>query len=120
MGFAAILSLILLLIRPSLFPSLTDPINKVPVDRYLMLKTILPIAVLFSVQLVLSNTAYLHSSVAFLQMMKEANLVLVYVLSLMVALEHFKWRSVIILLFIIAATTMTIVGEVKFSYTGFF
>jgi len=119
MGFASLLSLILLLVRPSLFPSLTDPVRKVPVDRQLMFKTILPIAVLFSVQLVLSNTAYLHSSVAFLQMMKEANLVLVYFLSLLVALEKFRLRSIVILLFICAATSLTIVGELHFSYTGF-
>lgn len=119
MGFASILALLLLLVRPSLFPSLTDPINKVGVDRELVCKTILPIAVLFSVQLVLSNTAYLHSSVAFLQMMKEANLVLVYFLSLLFALEQFRLRSIVILLFICAATSLTIVGELKFSWTGF-
>jgi hypothetical protein len=119
MGMATILSLLLLLVRPSLFPSLTDPINKVGIDKEMVFKTILPIAVLFSVQLVLSNTAYLHSSVAFLQMMKEANLVLVYFLSLIFALEHFRLRSIMILLFICGATSLTIVGELKFSWTGF-
>lgn len=119
MGFAAVLSLILLVVRPALFPSLTDPINKVAVDRHLILKTILPIAVLFSVQLVLSNHAYLHSSVAFLQMMKEANLVLVYFLSLLFSLEQFRIRSIMILLFICGATSLTIVGELHFSWTGF-
>lgn len=119
MGFASVFSLILLMVRPSFFPSLTDPIRKVTVDSNLMVKTILPIAVLFSGQLVLSNTAYLHSSVAFLQMMKESNLVLVYVLSLFVALEQFRMRSVCILLFICAATSLTIVGELHFSWTGF-
>lgn len=119
MGFASVLSLLLLIVRPSFFPSLTDPIRKVSVDRQLMVKTIFPIAILFSVQLVLSNTAYLHSSVAFLQMMKECNLVIVYFLSLLVALEHFKFRSVMILLFICGATSLTVAGELHFSWTGF-
>jgi len=119
MGFASVLSVILFICCPSLYPSFTDPARKVQITTRLMLTCFLPITILFSFQLVLSNMAYLHSSVAFLQMMKEANLVLVYVLSLFVMLERFRWRSVMILAFIIAATTMTIVGEVKFSYTGF-
>ena len=40
--------------------------------RPLRSRAALPIAVLFSVQVVLSNSAYLHSSLAFLQMMKDA------------------------------------------------
>jgi hypothetical protein len=117
--FCSCFSFILYLVRPSLFPSLTDPAKKVPIDSDLIMKGTLPIAIFFSAQLVLTNTAYLHSSVAFLQMMKEGNLVLVYVLSLFVALETFNWRSVGILAFITMATTMTIHGEMNFSWTGF-
>lgn len=117
--FCSACSAVLYLIRPSLFPSLSDPAKKVNVDWDLMVKGALPIAVLFSAQLVLTNTAYLHSSVAFLQMMKEANLVLVYVFSLMAVLEKFSWRSVGILAFITFATSLTIHGEMNFSWTGF-
>jgi len=117
--FCSVFAGILYLLKPSLFPSLTDPAKKVPIDSDLMLRGAAPIAVLFSAQLVLTNTAYLHSSVAFLQMMKEANLVLVYVFSLMAALEKFSWRSVGILIFICFATSMTIHGELNFSMTGF-
>jgi len=117
--FCSVFAGFLYLVKPSLFPSLTDPEKKVAIDSSLVLKGALPIALLFSAQLVLSNTAYLHSSVAFLQMMKEANLVLVYVFSLFAALERFSWRSVGILVFIIFATTLSIHGEVNFSMTGF-
>jgi len=117
--FCSLCTGLLFLCKPSMFPSLTDPARKVNVDRSLIAKGALPIAVLFSAQLVLSNTAYLHSSVAFLQMMKECNIVLVYVFSLVAVLEKFSWRSVGILLFIVIATTMTIHGEVHFSLTGF-
>lgn len=117
--FCSFCTMVLYIAKPSMFPSLSDPAKKVNVDWDLMVKGALPIAVFFSVQLVLSNTAYLHSSVAFLQMMKEANLVLVYTFSLIAALEKFSWRSVGLLAFIIFATTLTIHGEVNFSWTGF-
>eukprot|EP00747_Dinoflagellata_sp_TGD_P162876 gnl/TRDRNA2_/TRDRNA2_180991_c0_seq1.p1 gnl/TRDRNA2_/TRDRNA2_180991_c0~~gnl/TRDRNA2_/TRDRNA2_180991_c0_seq1.p1 ORF type:complete len:443 (+),score=83.03 gnl/TRDRNA2_/TRDRNA2_180991_c0_seq1:103-1431(+) len=118
-AFCSVFAALLLLIRPSLFPSLTDPEKKVSIDRDLMLKGPLPIALLFSVQLVLSNTAYLHSSVAFLQMMKEANIVLVYIFSLIALLEKFSWPSVMLLAGMLGATAMTIHGEMNFSMTGF-
>jgi len=119
MAFCAVFTGILFLIRPSLFPSLTDPDRKVNIDSELIFKGALPIAFFFSVTLVLSNVAYMHSSLAFLQMMKEANLVLVYVFSLMFALERFNWKSARILLAVIVGTTMTIHGELNFSMTGF-
>lgn len=109
----------LFLACPSLFPSLTDPARKVAVDRDLILRGGLPIAVCFAAQLALSNTAYLHSSVAFLQMMKEANLALVYVLSLSLALEQFRWRNARILVVILFATVLTVHGELHFSMQGF-
>merc|ERR1719310_2631713 len=118
-GFSAFCALMLFLIKPSLFPSLTDPDQKVSIDRSLILHGALPIAFLFSIQLVLSNTAYLHSSLAFLQMMKESNLVLVYVFSLIAALETFGWNKILLIAMIIFATMLTIHGELNFSWTGF-
>jgi hypothetical protein len=124
-GFCSVSTFILYLIKPSLFPSLSDPVlvadggRRVPVDKDLILKNALPIGVFFSGQLVLSNTAYLHSSVAFLQMMKEANLILIYLMSLAVALEYFQCRHIGILCVILLGTTLTIHGEMNFSWTGF-
>lgn len=110
---------IMYFVRPQWFSSLTDPSERVPVDRNLILKGAVPVAALLSMSLVLSNTAYLHCSVAFLQMMKETNLVLVYMFSLLASLERFSWYSVALLLFIMLATTLTIHGELNFSPTGF-
>jgi hypothetical protein len=117
-GFSSIMAFALLLVKPSLFPSLTSPTEKVVIDRDLAAKLVL-IAILFSVQLVLSNTAYLHSSMAFLQMMKEANLVLVYGMSLLAAMEVFNWVRGRLILLIVVATFLTIRGEINFSWTGF-
>lgn len=118
-GFSSLCALVLLFVKPSLFPSLTDPQKKVAIDANLVLGKALPIAVLFSAQLVLSNTAYLHSSTAFLQMLKESNLVLVYLFSLFAALEVFSWTKGRILICIVFATMLTIEGELRFSFTGF-
>jgi len=113
------LSGLLYVLRPSWFPSLTDPRQKITIDRGLILKGVAPIAVFFSVQLVLSNSAYMHLSVAFLQMMKEANIVLVYFFSLLAALEIFSWRHLWILCCVMLATMLTIHGELHFSLKGF-
>jgi len=103
---------------PWLFPSLTDPTRRVDVGWSLMFKSIVPIATLFATQLVLSNSAYSHSTVAFLQMIKEANIVLVYFLSLLVMLETFRWRNLCILMCIVTATSLCIHGEMQFSMRG--
>jgi hypothetical protein len=118
-GFSSICAVLLLLIKPSLFPSLTSPTERVNIDRDLVVRSVLPIALLFSAQLVLTNTAYLHSSMAFLQMMKEANLVLVYGLSLLAAMEVFCWMRLKVIGAIVFATLLTIHGELNFSWTGF-
>lgn len=119
--FCSVVAATLRLIKPSWFPSLTDPdvSKRVVVDRHIILKGCLPIAIQISIFLVLSNSAYIHSSVSFLQMMKEANLVLVYIMSVCLAMEKFLWRSVVLIVLIMAATTMTIHGEIHFSWTGF-
>jgi len=119
MSCSFLLNAILFRICPSLYPSLTDPSKMVEVDRWLVFGVLLPIAGCFAAQLVLSNIAFMHSSVAFLQMMKESNVVLVYLFSLMMSLEHFSWTRACVLLFVLAATALTIHGELHFSPVGF-
>lgn len=109
----------LLCIRPSLFPSLADPVQRADIDRYLVAKVLLPIACCFAAQLVLSNLAYMHSSLAFVQMMKESNVVLVYLFSVALTLDYFSWKRGAVLLFIVSATVLTIHGEMHLSYEGF-
>lgn len=126
--FAAVLGLIhmvcsfgfnfiLYLFRPDLYPSL-DHASKV-VDKDLVVKVLLPIACCFAAQLVLSNMAFMHSSVAFLQMMKQSNVVLVYCFSLAISLERFSWIRFAVLALIVGSTALTIHGELNFSSVGF-
>merc|ERR1740121_251754 len=118
-AFCTLLAAALLCVQPSLFPSLTDEAQKVKVDARFVLTGSLPIGALFATSLVLTNLAYEHLSVAFLQMMKEANIVLVYLLSLLAALEVFSWRHVQVIIFAIFAASLTIKGELNFSLDGF-
>jgi hypothetical protein len=110
---------ILFFLCPSLYPSLTDTRQRVEINRELVARILLPIATCFAAQLVLSNIAYLHSSVAFLQMMKQSNVVLVYFFSLALSLEQFCAKRSAVLLFIVGATALTVNGEIHFSYFGF-
>mmetsp|Transcript_11733 Transcript_11733/g.21337 ORF Transcript_11733/g.21337 Transcript_11733/m.21337 type:complete len:371 (-) Transcript_11733:122-1234(-) len=119
MGFGSICSIVLLLCMPSLYPSLTDPEKKVGVDMMTLFGRAAPISLFFAGSLVLSNFAYLYASVAFLQMMKQGNVVVIYCMSLMVGLEALRFRSVVILLFILMCTCLTVQGEINFSLTGF-
>mmetsp|Transcript_11067 Transcript_11067/g.24376 ORF Transcript_11067/g.24376 Transcript_11067/m.24376 type:complete len:428 (+) Transcript_11067:23-1306(+) len=117
--FCSVLAYILYCIRPALFPSLSEPSQRVSLNSSLLFRGAMPVALLFSVQLAFSNSAFLHCSVAFLQMMKEANLAIVYTMSLVACLESFKPRNASILVGVVLATMMTIHGEVHFSFIGF-
>jgi len=109
----------LYLVKPSLFPALTDPDKKIDVDLNFLMTGGCPIAVVFSLSLVLSNVAYSHLGLAFIQMIKESNLIWVFILSIVCALEQFKMRNFMIILVAIFAMSLTIEGEMKFSTSGF-
>lgn len=117
-SFGAVLAFLLYVLKPSFFPSLKDGDARVSIDRDLILGKILPIAFVFAGNLVLSNMAYMYSSVAFLQMMKEGNVVFVYIASLAVGIEVFKYRSCFLLTLIMLATMLNIEGEIHFSLVG--
>lgn len=118
MLFCSAFSVVLYLCCPSLFPSLTDPEKRVEIDRWLFLTGGMPIGALLAIQLIFTNTAFLHLSVAFLQMCKEANIILVYIFSVILAVEHFNWGHIGILSALLLATTLTIYGEMHFSWMG--
>lgn len=104
--------------RPSLYPSLSGT-GENRVRCFTFFRGLLPVAICFSGQLVLSNTAYIYTSVAFLQMMKEGNMVLVYLGSLLVGLEAFHSVRARVLLCLLLSTALTIQGQITFSLTGF-
>jgi len=88
-------------------------------DRNFVLRKVTPISVFFAASLVLTNMAYLHLSVAFLQMVKESGVILVYFFSILAALEAFTLRQCSILGLLLIGTALAINGELHFSAVGF-
>lgn len=117
MGFSSTMSFLLYCVRPSLFTAISESQNGF--DWSIIYRGAMPIAVLFSFSLVLSNTAYLYSSVAFLQMMKEGNVVLVFLFSYAASMEKVNSTKLLLLLGVVCATMCTVRGEVNFVLTGF-
>merc|ERR1719188_1982343 len=91
MGFCSVLTVVLRFASPTLFPSLTHPDQQVRIKLPCLVRMALPLSLAFAGHLVGSNMAYRHLSVAFLQMMKETNLVLVYVFAVCAAQECLSW-----------------------------
>mmetsp|Transcript_100126 Transcript_100126/g.258800 ORF Transcript_100126/g.258800 Transcript_100126/m.258800 type:complete len:386 (-) Transcript_100126:103-1260(-) len=119
MAFCSTFALVLRFLQPSLYPALTDPHKRVPIDADFLLRGVLPIGAVFSASLVLTNLAYNKLSVAFLQMLKECNIILVYAFSLIATLEMFSWRHVQVIFFAMVAASLTITGELNFVWDGF-
>lgn len=117
--FCSLFALALLFIKPSLYPALTDPDKKVELSWHYYSNKILPIALCFAISLVLSNMAYKYCSVAFLQMIKEGNIITIYMMALVVGLETYSHTQVSILILMLAATWSCVEGELNFSFVGF-
>ncbi len=89
------------------------------VDMSVMKKKIFPVAILFSISLILSNKAYIFLSVSYIQMLKAFTPVAVLVFSYFAGLEKSSWTEVQIVSLICVGVAMTSVGETFFSMTGF-
>jgi len=118
MCFCFCFAMLLRLVMPWLFPSLTSETERIAVDRDFVLKGLLPIGVVFAASLVLGNAAYMKLSLSFLQMLKETNLIWTYLLALVFAVEVFKWTSVKLIIVSLVAMALTIKGELNFVFAG--
>jgi len=110
-----LLTSIVLLVRPSAMPSVEACKGKVGQ----LYKYLAPIGVLFAIMLYGSNRAYLYCSVAFLQFMKEANVVLVFTFSAMVGLAVFNRQRVVVIAWVILGSSLCVHGELNFVFIGF-
>jgi len=106
-------------IKPDSFPSLEDPEKKHAFGVNYLVKSVGPIAAFFGASLVLSNMAYVYCSVTFLQLMKESNVMIVYILSVAWGSEQFHNVRARVLLCILFSTSMAVEGELAFSLKGF-
>jgi len=110
-----LLALMLRAIKPSLFPAMAEG----GLDTKFYLQGALPIAVVFAGSLVLSNMVYSHLGLAFIQMIKESNLVWVYFISVLCAFERLKLHTFSVVCMAIVGMSFTIKGETNFSLCGF-
>mmetsp|Transcript_129427 Transcript_129427/g.276059 ORF Transcript_129427/g.276059 Transcript_129427/m.276059 type:complete len:353 (+) Transcript_129427:83-1141(+) len=119
MVVCTVLTLLLRVVKPSFFPSLTDPDTRIEVDRNFILIGVVPIGACFASSLVLSNMAYTYLGVAFIQMIKESNLVWVYVLCVIFAVEKCTLRKCLVVCGVVIGMSLTVKGEMHFRLVGF-
>jgi len=110
-----ILTSLTLLVRPSAMPGVEKCKGKM-LQLYMYLA---PIGVLFAIMLYGSNKAYLYCTVAFLQFMKEANVVLVFGFSAMLGLQFINRQRVFVIGWVILGSTLCVSGEMNFVFIGF-
>jgi len=103
------------LVRPSAMPGVEKCKGKV-MQLY---KYLVPIGILFAVMLYGSNKAYLYCSVAFLQFMKEANVVLVFIFSALAGLQIVNRQRLFVICWVILGSSMCVSGELHFVFIGF-
>eukprot|EP00413_Alexandrium_margalefii_P029875 CAMPEP_0204578114 /NCGR_PEP_ID=MMETSP0661-20131031/42738_1 /ASSEMBLY_ACC=CAM_ASM_000606 /TAXON_ID=109239 /ORGANISM="Alexandrium margalefi, Strain AMGDE01CS-322" /LENGTH=352 /DNA_ID=CAMNT_0051587015 /DNA_START=57 /DNA_END=1115 /DNA_ORIENTATION=+ len=105
----------LYVVRPSMFPGMETSKGQ----RLGLMKWFVPIGLCFAVMLFGSNQAYVYCSVTFLQFMKEANVMLVFVFSCFVGLQSFTRLRCLVIAWVIFGATLTVSGEVHFKWIGF-
>lgn len=110
-----VLCTIVLLVRPSWM----DGVAKCQGRMSQLYKYLVPIGVLFAIMLYTSNRAYMYSGVAFLQFMKEANVVLVFTLSALAGLQAFNRQRSFVIAWVILGSCLCVSGELNFVFVGF-
>lgn len=89
------------------------------VQREIYVKSILPIAVLFSGSLILSNSAYLTLSVSFIQMLKAFTPVAIVITSAVFKIQALNTKLLAIVVLISTGCALAAYGEIDFSMVGF-
>jgi len=114
MSVTFLMSLLLYVTAPSVFPSM----QMAKAKWKTVLWYIAPLGLLFSIALVCSNLAYRYSSVAFLQFCKQGNVALIFVMSCLVGIQVFSWQKVFILAIVVAGCSLCAHGEIHFVMLG--
>ena len=79
-----------------------------------------PVAVAFAMSVFLSNAAYMFLSVAYIQMLKSSNVLVVYLFGCALGVNAFKGETVARLCVVSAGVLLASCGEAHFSFVGFF
>jgi len=98
-----------------MFPSM----EKVKDQRRELFKSFVPLGLLFAIGLYGSNQAYLYCNAAFLQFMKEGNIVLVFTISCLAGMAVVTRDKVVNIIWIVGGASIAVVGEVHLVLLGF-
>ncbi|KAJ7108535.1 TPT-domain-containing protein [Mycena epipterygia] len=99
--------------------NLLDGTKDINMTKDLFLKSFLPIGLLFSGSLILSNSAYLYLSISFIQMLKAFNAVAVLLISWTFRLAEPNRKLALIVFMISSGVALTSHGELRFNLIGF-
>ncbi|KAF8556073.1 TPT-domain-containing protein [Imleria badia] len=99
--------------------NLLDGVKDVPVSRTMFLRSILPIGLLFSGSLILSNSAYLYLSIAYIQMLKAFTPVAILLISWLSRTKEPNRILALIVCMISSGVALASHGELHFDLTGF-
>lgn len=98
---------------------LLDGAKEVHITREMFVRSILPIGILFSGSLVLSNTAYLYLSVHYIQMLKAFTPVAILIISWVTRIQEINKKLAVIVIMISSGVALASKGELNFDLTGF-
>ncbi|KAF9239860.1 TPT-domain-containing protein [Melanogaster broomeanus] len=98
---------------------LLDGTKDVHMSKSMFMRSILPIGVLFSGSLILSNTAYLYLSISYIQMLKAFTPVAILLISWLSRIQEPSRKLVMIVCMISTGVALTSHGELHFHLTGF-
>ncbi|KAL5113680.1 hypothetical protein ACEQ8H_008433 [Pleosporales sp. CAS-2024a] len=101
------------------FTTILDSRKKVPMTGRVYLRAIVPIGVFFSLSLICGNQAYLHLSVAFIQMLKATMPVWVLLTTAVLGVAPLSLTVLGNVSFIVIGVVIASVGEIQFKMTGF-
>lgn len=99
--------------------NLLDGGKDVHVSKHMFIRSILPIGLLFSGSLILSNTAYLYLSVAYIQMLKAFTPVAILLISWASRIQEPNRKLMVIVLMISCGVALASHGELHFNLYGF-
>ncbi|KAJ6595856.1 triose-phosphate transporter family-domain-containing protein [Mycena vulgaris] len=98
---------------------LLDGTKDVNMNKDMFLRSILPIGLLFSGSLILSNSAYLYLSISYIQMLKAFNPVAVLLISWTFRIAEPNRKLALIVCMISFGVALTSSGELHFNILGF-
>ncbi|CAA7264398.1 unnamed protein product [Cyclocybe aegerita] len=99
--------------------NLLDGAKDVHMSKDMFVRSILPIGLLFSGSLILSNTAYLYLSVSYIQMLKAFTPVAILLISWTFRIQDPNKKLAIIVLMISSGVALASHGELRFNLIGF-